>query len=98
MSKSFIGYLGILLFLMLRHASDQNLQNWSTNLLDTCNRVVTSGGMGVLVCKVAERIPDRISDWHVHWGVIKGESFLEDVQSTLEIGPIGIINFGLILN
>jgi hypothetical protein len=29
---------------------------------------------------------------------MKGESILGDVQSTLEIGPIGIINFGLILN
>ena len=48
--------------------------------------------------KVEGHIPARISDWHVHWGVIKGESILEDVQSTLEIGPIGIINFGLILN
>ena len=48
--------------------------------------------------KVEEPFPARISDWHVHWGVVKGELILEDVQSTLEIGPIGIIKFGLILN
>ena len=52
-----------------------------------------------MVCnKVAGHIPARILDWHVPWGVIKGESILEDVQSTLEIGPIGIISFGLTLN
>ena len=34
--------------------------------------------------KVEGPFPDRISDWRVHWGVIKGESILQDVQSTLE--------------
>jgi hypothetical protein len=30
--------------------------------------------------------------------LLRGKSILEDMRSTLEIGPIGIINFGLILN
>ena len=45
----------------------------------------------IIVLKVTGHIPARISDWYVHWEVIKGESILEDVQSTLEIGPIGIV-------
>ena len=54
--------------------------SWSRLLACVCEEVALSFTL-LPSLKVGVPKTAQISDWHVHWGVIKGGSILDDVQS-----------------